>query len=243
MLASPVRAIDNEDEAGKVEVVVIRLDASDETVRGMDAVLSHGERQRARRFVLDRDRRRFVVGRARLRELLAARLGARPESIELSYGARGKPALAPGFTSFDLRFNLSHSGDLAVYAFAYGREVGVDVEAVRVLRDADRIAARFFSPREYQAYLALQPCDQPRGFFNCWTRKEAFIKALGEGISHPLGSFDVSLRSSDPAMILRIGSTPGAEREWHMESFSPAFGFVAAVVVAKPSPRSPKPVS
>lgn len=238
-----MRATDNEDEAGKVEVVVVRLDASDETVRGMDAVLSHGERQRARRFVLGRDRRRFVVGRARLREMLGARLGSRPESIELTYGAGGKPAIAPSVPCADLRFNLSHSGDLAVYAFAYGREVGVDVEAVRALRDADRIAARFFSPREFREYLALRPCDRPLGFFNCWTRKEAFIKALGEGLSHPLGRFDVSLGPCEPARIHRIGSTPGAERDWRMESFFPASGYVAAVVASRATPRLGKPAS
>jgi 4'-phosphopantetheinyl transferase len=243
MLDSSERDTDSEHEAGTVRLVVIRLDTDEETVREMEALLSHGERQRARRFVLGRDRRRFVVGRARLREMLGARLGRRPESIELTYGARGKPAIAPGFPCPDLRFNLSHCGDLAVYAFAYGREVGVDVETVRALRDADRIAARFFSPREFREYLALRPYDRPLGFFNCWTRKEAFIKALGEGLSHPLDRFDVSLSPREPARILRIDSTPGAERDWRMESFSPASGFVAAVVASRATPRSGKPAS
>ena len=213
-----------------IEVVVIRLDVGAEAVRRSIAVLSKTERHRAARMAFDRDRRRFVVARARLRELLAARLATRPDSIELTYGPHGKPAVAPGSADSDLRFNVSHSNDVAVYAFASGREVGIDVEAVRAIRDADDIAARFFSHRENEAYLALDPRDKTIGFFNCWTRKEAFIKALGEGLYHPLDCFDVSLAPDESARILRVKNTPGDECGWRMESISPAPGFVGAVV-------------
>jgi 4'-phosphopantetheinyl transferase len=118
-----------------------------------------------------------------------------------------------------------------VYAFSSGREIGIDVETVRLIRDADDIAARFFSPRENEAYLALDPPDRPLGFFNCWTRKEAFIKALGDGLYYPLDRFDVSLAPDEPARILRIESTPGDRCGWRMESFSPVTGFVAAIVI------------
>ena len=118
-----------------------------------------------------------------------------------------------------------------MYAFASGREVGIDVEAVHVIRGADEIAACCFSRRENQAYRALGPCDQPLAFFNCWTRKEAYIKALGDGLHHPLGCFDVSLTPGEPARILRVGNTPGDQCGWRMRSFSPAPGFVAAVVI------------
>jgi len=163
--------------------------------------------------------------------LLAERLGTRPEAIELTQGVHGKPTLARRCGYPDLRFNVSHCGDLAVYAFARGREIGIDVEAVRALCDADEIAARFFSRRENEAYLSLDPDDRPLGFFNCWTRKEAFIKALGEGLSHPLDRFDVSLAPSEEAEILRVDDRPGDECGWCLQSFFPAPGFVASVVV------------
>ena len=219
--------------AAPYEIVVFRLDTGPEAVRASEALLSDAERQRASRFAFDRDRRRFAVARAQLCRLLAARLGVRPESVELVYGPRGKPALSRRFADSDLRFNVSHSEDVAVYAFAPGREIGIDVEAIRVIRDADDIAARFFSRCEYEEYCALDPCDKPLGFFNCWTRKEAFIKALGDGIYYPLDRFDVSLTPGEPANILRVESTPGEDCEWTLHSFVPEPGFIGAVVVQK----------
>jgi 4'-phosphopantetheinyl transferase len=216
---------------GTVEVVLVRLDAELAALAELAQCLSDGERLRASRFVFERDRRRFIVGRARLRHLLASRLGVQPDAVDLIYGPRGKPALSRRFVNSDLRFNVSHSEDVAVYAFSRGREIGVDVEAVRELRDADDIAARFFSRRENEAYLALLPRDRPLGFFNCWTRKEAFIKALGGGLYYPLDCFDVSLAPDEPARILRVENTPGNECAWCMDNFSPAPGFVAAVVI------------
>lgn len=214
-----------------IEIVVARLDVAPETVRSLAARLSDAERQRAERFALDRDCRRFIVARGRLRQLLAARLALPPESVELVYGPRGKPALASHFAGSGWRFNVSHSGEVAAYAFARGREVGIDVEAVRTLRDSDSIAARFFSRQENAAYRALDPCEKDVGFFNCWTRKEAFIKALGDGLYHPLDRFDVSLAPAEPARILRVEGTSGDECGWRLESFFPAAGFVGAVVI------------
>ena len=225
--ASPPETVERDDA---IEVVVTCLAMGPAAVRASAVLLSDAERQRASRFVFDRDAHRFIVARARLRQLLAARLGVRPESVELVYGAHGKPALAfPGADS-DLRFNVSHRDDVAVYALAFGREVGIDVEAVRTIRDADAIAARSFSHRENEAYRDLDPRDKLLGFYNCWTRKEAFVKALGDGLSHRLDRFDVSLAPSEPAMILRVDQTPGDSCSWRLESFSPAPGFVGAVV-------------
>src|SRR2546425_2209742 len=223
---------------GAIDIVVARLNQRLAAVRALSVWLSDGERQRASRFAFDRDRRRFVVTRARLRQLLGVRLGMRPDSVELVYGERGKPALARGYAGSDLRFNVSHSDDVAVYAFSSGGKIGCAVEAVRVIRDADDIAACFFSRHENEAYLALDWRDKPRGFFNCWTRKEAFIKALGDGLYHPLERFDVSLAPGEPARILRVENTPGDCCGWHMESFSPALGFVAAGVVERGGGRA-----
>lgn len=215
-----------------VEVVTTQLFPGAGALEELAGLLSESERNRASHFVFDRDRRRFIVSRARLRQLLAARLGVAPKSVELTYGAYGKPALANA-QDVDLRFNVSHCDDLAVYAFYHGVDVGVDVEAIRFLPDADRIAARFFSRRENETYRALAPRDKPLGFFNCWTRKEAFIKALGDGLGFPLDCFDVSLSPDEPPMILRVGATPGDACDWHMESFIPSPGFVAAVVTER----------
>jgi 4'-phosphopantetheinyl transferase len=212
-----------------IDVVVTRLAVGPAAVRASAVLLSDAERHRASRFVFDRDAHRFIVARARLRQLLAARLGVRPESVELAYGAWGKPALAPPGADSDLRFNVSHRDEVAVYAFSCGREVGIDVEAVRMIRDADAIAARLFSRREHEAYRALDPRDKPLGFFNCWTRKEAFVKALGDGLSHPLDSFDVSLAPGEPTELLRLENTPGNDSGWSLASFFPAPGYVAAV--------------
>ena len=212
------------------EATVIGLEKNIEDIRGLRKLLSDTERRRADRFAFDRDRNRFIVARARLREMLATRLSVRPESVELTYGVHGKPALARRFADSDLRFNVSHSDDVAVYAFSFGREIGIDIEVVRPIPDADDIAARFFSRRESEAYRALDPGDKPQGFFCCWTRKEAFIKAIGDGLYHPLDSFDVSLAPGEPARILRVKDLPGSECGWNLNSFFPLPGLVAAVV-------------
>lgn len=213
------------------DLAAARLDVPGEVVREEAAVLSDSERERAGRFVFVSDCTRFIVARATLRRLLAKRLAVKPEDIEFVYGEQGKPALGARFEDSKLFFNVSHSDDLAVYAFSSAGEIGVDVEAVRWFADSDDVAARVFSPAERQAYAALDPLYRPAGFFNCWTRKEAFIKALGDGLDRSLDSFDVSLAPDEPARILRIEDTPGERCGWSVESFVPAPGFIAAVVV------------
>jgi 4'-phosphopantetheinyl transferase len=197
----------------EVEVVVARLDVDQDTVHALTAWLSDEERQRACRFRLARDRRRYTVARGRLRQLLAERLRTHPRSVELCCGAHGKPRLAPGSAVADWRFNLSHSGDLALLAFFRGREVGIDVEAVHAMQDADAIAAWYFPPRELAAFLSLAPHDKALGFFGAWTRTEALGKALGVG--------------------LQRASARDVDSGWHLHSFSPAPGYVAALAVER----------
>jgi 4'-phosphopantetheinyl transferase len=194
------------------EVVVGWLHAGPEEVRSLRPRLSDSERRRADRFRFERDRRRFIVARARLRELLAARLDVAPQAIELAYGKNGKPGLAQRYAHSGWRFNVAHCGDVAVYAFSRDSDIGVDIEAIRPVCEADAIAARFFSRREYAAYSALAPRDRPLGFLECWTRKEAVVKALGDGLSMPLDELDVS-------------RAPG----WSLHSFFPLPGFIAAL--------------
>jgi 4'-phosphopantetheinyl transferase len=212
----------------RYQVVTIRLDAEPQKLPALHTVLSEDEKVRAARFRHERDRRRYIVARARLRELLAERLGAVPQSIRFQYGRNGKPALAAPYAETGLSFNLAHCEDVALYAFAQA-EVGVDVEALRALDDADAIAARCFSRRENETYLALPMEQRPLGFFNCWTRKEAFVKALGEGLSAPLQAFDVSLAPSEPARLLRVDRVFAQASPWRLDAFSPLPGFIAAV--------------
>jgi 4'-phosphopantetheinyl transferase len=202
-----------------IEVVLTRLDATPEALQSLQAWLCGAERQRAARFHFERDRRRFIVARARLRQRLAACLGVRPEWIELEYGENGKPALARGGSHAGrrLHFNLAHCDDVALHAFSSSREIGIDVEAIRALPEADDIAARHFSRRENEAYRALAPQDRPLAFFRCWTRKEAYLKALGRGLATRLNELDVSQ------------DTLGEDGGWRLESFCPLPGFIAAL--------------
>jgi len=229
------RVVTSEDRiAGDgFEFVQVRLDAEHAVTNELARYLSPAERRRADRFVFERDRHRFIVGRARLRELLALRLETRAESIELDCGPRGKPRLSGNFACADLRFNLSHCADVALYVFTHGREIGVDIELVRELPDADEVAARFFSRHEREAYRALAPHDRPLGFFRCWTRKEAFIKALGDGLHFPLNAFDVSLAPGEPARILRVADVGGSACGWTLHEVELGLGssHVASVVV------------
>ena len=213
------------------EVVVAQLGIGLSAVREAAAVLSENELKRADSFIFDRDRNLYMAARARLRRLIGARLGIRPEAVEFDYGSNGKPALARRPLSEDLRFNIAHCEDVAVYALSYGREIGVDVEAICDLPDSDRVAKHCFSAFENKAYSRLNEKLKPEGFFNCWTRKEAFVKALGDGLSYPLSHFDVSLAPDRPAEILRVGNIPGDRCGWEIYSFKPRPGIVGAVVI------------
>ena len=164
----------------------------------LEAVLSADERRRAAAFIFAEDRRRFIVGRARLRQVLARYVAAPPEALRFCYGAHGKPALASSRSA--PCFNLSHSAGLAALAIA-GCDVGVDIEAVRPVDSA--VAERFFSAGENAALRGLRGVDWRDAFYRCWTRKEAMVKALGKGLSLRLASFDVSVARSAP-LLLRL---------------------------------------
>jgi 4'-phosphopantetheinyl transferase len=209
---------------GSVEVFLARLDLHPDAVQQCAAVLCGNERARAGRFRFEPDRARFMVARARLRELLAERLGTRPESVELEYGPNGKPALVRRPGDADWRFNLAHCDDVALYALCRGRDVGIDIEAIRAVDEVDKIASRFFSAAEHAAYRALSPQERPLGFLRCWTRKEALVKAVGEGLSMPLEAFEVSLAPDARDEVVHFDATA-----WRLTSFQPMPGYVAAL--------------
>jgi 4'-phosphopantetheinyl transferase len=197
---------------------------------GLAALLDRDERDRAARFRFDRHRDAFSVARGALRTLAGRYLGAAPAALRFGYRERGKPFLIapPG----DLTFNVSHSGDVALIAFARGREIGVDVEHEKPLSDLLALARTSFSANEYAALCRLASADHPQAFFACWSRKEAFIKATGEGVAQ-LAAFDVSLAPGAPARLLRVPDEPGAPA-WLLHELPAIAGHAAALVTAGP---------
>ncbi|HWQ32050.1 MAG TPA: 4'-phosphopantetheinyl transferase superfamily protein [Blastocatellia bacterium] len=198
-------------------------------LRHLWQILSPEERSRAERFRFAQHRDNHIAARGLLRLILSRYLSLDPAQLRFSYGAWGKPALTAETDGDRLRFNLSHSGELALYAIAEGREVGVDLELMRADFTEAAVAQRTFSPREFAALSALPASEWTRGFFNCWTRKEAYIKARGEGLSLPLDQFDVSLAPAEPARLLRVLSDERETRRWQLKELFPGPAYAGAL--------------
>ena len=204
------------------------LDAADAGERAL-AVLSDDERARAARFVFDVHRHRFIACRAWLRRQLGERVSRAAHDLRFEYGPMGKPSLTGDGA---LRFNVSHSDRYALLVVAEA-EVGVDIERERSLSDMDALAERVFSAGERHA-LAQVPADRKaEAFFAGWTRKEAYIKARGEGIGL-LGDIEVVLTPGEPPRLIRVDGQPGELERWSMQALSPVPGFAAAVCVEGP---------
>ena len=212
----------------EVDVWSVPLERLADRINTLQSVLSPDERERADRFYFERDRRRFVGVRAVLRVLLGAYLQVDARDLTFSYGPQGKPALTGRFRD-GLSFNVSHSHELALLAVGPGIDIGVDVEAVRPMNDIDDIAARFFSPREADQLRSLPASVRTEAFFACWTRKEAYLKALGSGLARPLDGFDVTFAPGEPA-TLAVHGDHGETARWCVEALSPADGYAAALV-------------
>jgi 4'-phosphopantetheinyl transferase len=214
-------------DEGQVHLWVIRLEASEADFQRAQSWLSADEVARAARFHFERHRRAYVLGRAALRLLIGRYLGIDPGKPRFVYGPQGKPALEDA--TCPLRFNVSNSGDLAACAFTMGCEIGVDIEQHRGVRDMEQIANRFFSPEEASELLGLPESARIAAFFNCWTRKEAYIKAKGGGLSIPLASFQVSLKPGAAPKMLGIDGSAEAARGWTLHHFDPAPDFTGAI--------------
>jgi 4'-phosphopantetheinyl transferase len=220
--------------AGALHVWRLELDRPPDEIERLGSLLSAGERSRAARFRFPRDRDRHVVAHGALRIVVGRYLRLHPSAIAFRVGPHGKPALTEDPPN--LHFNLSHSGDLALIALSGEAPVGVDVEHTRRDPDLEALARRFFSPAEQQALAALPPGERVKGFYQCWTRKEAVIKATGEGLSRPLDSFDVSLGSARPR-LLRLDGDPTAADFWSLAELQPGRDYLGAVATRKPSVR------
>jgi len=211
---------------GEVHVWRLALDQPDGVVAEFRATLEADELERAGRFHFEKHRRHFVVGRGGLRYVLARYLDLKPEEFRFSYGEYGKPALE------EIQFNMSHSHGVALFAVARDRELGVDVEHVRADFASEDIAQRFFSRVEVAAFNALQKEEQVAGFFRCWTRKEAYIKAIGRGLSEPLDAFDVTLAPGEAAALLR--AERGDVSRWAMFDIDVGANYAGALAVEAP---------
>jgi 4'-phosphopantetheinyl transferase len=194
-------------------------------------MLSSDELTRASRFHFSRDRQRFVAGRALLRTILSGYLRTDAHSLIFSYSKKEKPSLASDQADSGVTFNVSHSGAIALLAFTRRREIGVDVEQVRKDADLEAIARRFFSTGEQNQLAALPAEERGDAFFRCWTRKEAYIKATGDGLSLPLNQFDVSLEVGEANALIATRPDSAEAGNWLLREVSAGAGYMAAVCV------------
>lgn len=223
--------------ADAAHVWCIPLDGPESFLVELWTLLSEDERQRAARFVFEKHRRRFVACRGQVRKILSSYLGAPAEQIRFRYESMGKPALDSPWSDSGVRFNISHSHELALCALTQGRELGVDVEHIREPSDFDGLAERFFAKTEVSVLRSLPQVERLAAFFSCWTRKEALLKATGTGLSFPLDRVVVTLAPDEPARVVAYGDDPSSAGNWWLGALTPAKGYVGAIALSDGAPQ------
>jgi 4'-phosphopantetheinyl transferase len=218
--ATPPTLIDNE-----LHVWRASLDLSSAVRERLQSRLNSEEKKRVEKLLIEKAREHFVAARGILRELLGAYLGVDAEKIAFRYGPEGKPSLSPEHNS-RISFNVSHSNGMGLFVFASDREIGADIEYVKPDFRGMEIASRFFSEEESAALAKLPPQERDEAFFGCWTKKEAYVKAHGQGLSIPLRSFTVEFSKSKQVLADEAGA------RWSCYALEAAPGFAAAVVAA-----------
>jgi 4'-phosphopantetheinyl transferase len=219
--------------AQPVDVWAVWLNASASVSRAFRNLLSSDEILRADRFAFEQLRISFEVSHGTLRILLAQYLGCNPHELVFTIGPRGKPALCG---NSQLQFNMAHSGGLAVCAFSHGFEIGVDIEELHDIHDFEQIAERYFCREEASQLLSVDGKKQRKeAFFRCWTRKESYLKAIGDGLSVPLDRFQVTLLSGSPVRFIHIGNQTSAASQWTLQHLEPAPGYVGALAYRGPT--------
>jgi 4'-phosphopantetheinyl transferase len=203
------------------------LSPPEERLMFFHTLLSDDEQKRARRFHFDHDRHAYTTARGLLRLLIGNYQQCDPATVEIRTGKFGKPELAGG----RLKFNIAHSDGLGLAAFSRAREVGVDIERADPEKCSDGLARRSFSDIEYRQYASISGEQKSVAFFNGWTRKEAFIKATGKGLSYPLDTFDVSLLPDREARLERVNGSREQAVQWSMWALTPDHAYHGAVVV------------
>lgn len=228
------------DAAASGGLVLFPLDLGDAERGELAALLSAEEQRRSARFRFAHLTERYIVAHGRLRQLLAEQLQMPPRDLQFAAGPHGKPRLAGAAAASGLQFNLSHSGNWGLVGWSRGRAIGVDIELRREMRDEAALVHRYFSPVEIAAYEALPAERRQEGFFNAWTRKEAYVKAVGRGLALSLSSFDVSLDNGPGARLLRPSAEGvaggndlphSADNSWSLAAPDDVDGAAIAVVV------------
>jgi 4'-phosphopantetheinyl transferase len=217
----------------KKDIHLWRADLSlpDRSIQQFNQILSNDEKMKAERFHFEKDRKKFIIGVGILRTILGCYIGVEPCELRFCFGKHGKPGLSDAFGNKKIHFNMSHSEDLALYGFTRDHEIGLDIEFIRDIPEMDKIAEQFFSIKENDVLRSLPDNKKKEAFFNCWTRKEAFIKAIGEGLSYPLSKLAVSLTPDEPSRVLTIDEDSERASKWFMWSLRPALGFTAAFAI------------
>jgi len=216
---------------GDIHIWRVNLDLPSMGIQKLYQTLSMDERVRAERFNFEKDRKQYVVGVGTLRAILGCYIGVEPSELRFCHGNHGKPRLSDSFGNKTIYFNMSYSERLALYGFTRDREIGVDIEFMRDFPEMDKIAKRCFSIKENEVFLSLPESKKKEAFFNCWTRKEAFVKAIGDGLYQALENFDVALIPGEPARLLRTGGDSKTASRWFIQDLKPAPGFTAAFAV------------
>ena len=210
----------------EVHIWALRTSVAGTLAARFEGVLAPEEKDRAVRFRFDSHRHSFIVRRGTLRCLLGSYLNLHPASIRFHYGSKGKPALA---LPAGIEFNVTHSSGLAVFAFTAGCQLGVDLEQICLMPDVRNIADRFFCAEEAAEIMSLPPGERECAFFSCWTRKESYIKATGDGLSAPLDGFRVTLRPNEPARLIHIAQDKNAARLWTLHDLPLSPDYAAAL--------------
>jgi 4'-phosphopantetheinyl transferase len=215
----------------EVHVWATTLSVPARILEGFAGTFSPDEKERAHKFIFEKHRNRYIAGRGALRKILGQYLRADAAALRFVHSANGKPALAGEFAGAGVHFNLAHSEDMALIAVTRLGRVGVDVECIRPVKEMDALVARFFSARENEAFQKVVDAEKPAAFFNLWTRKEALLKATGEGITRSLSLVEVSFLPGERARLIAIAGDVEQAAQWSLRELSPAAGFTGAVAI------------
>lgn len=225
----PVNVKLNKNE---VHIWCASLDLSNNCLSRLAQTLSNDENIKARRFYFEKDRRDFIIGRGILRSIIGSYLNEKPSKLQFNYGPYGKPYLIKEFDGFDLRFNLAHSRGLAIYAFTRNREIGVDLEYAYLPEDSEKLVAGFFSEEEKAVWFSLPTEQKPEALFVCWTRKEAYIKAVGGWLDKPLNQLAFLSPIGGPDQLKRVSGAQTKIIGWTIETLVPMPGYIATLVLS-----------
>lgn len=219
------------DMPNQVHIWSVELDALASKLHHLRTFLSGDELEKSARFRFDRHRNRYVAAHGWMRNVLGRYVSLPPTRLQFDSGPKGKPFLIGDANSRALQFNMAHSETMALLAISPTARVGVDVERVRPMPDADELVSRFFSRREADQFRDVPADRKGEAFFNLWTRKEAWLKATGEGIAHLLAQVEVAFLPSEPARLLELPKEYETATGWSLSSFSPAPGYIGAMAV------------